>query len=669
MMRSTLQTTTADLTPTRRGLAVTPTALFRKCACGGLTCGSCQGKEQGVRGEGPGLLRRAAIAGPRSSDDAFAVAPPIVEDILSEPGRPLDGPVRSEFGPRFGRDLGAVRVHDGVKAAQSAAALDAAAYTVGEHVVFGAGRYAPETGPGRSLLAHELAHVVMHGDGIGGVGNPRTIAPADSTDERDAERVAEQVVRGIPAASTRRAEGAVLRRQLVTKDIRNLDEEALEEEHRRVANQLQRMAVVDLNYPPTYEYLQVIEAKERELKAGRPQSGPIAGPTAADRTPVAGSATTSGTDSGPISFQYTAEVIGEIPISAAGFAGVGPISGGRTAGGGDALGRDVLEGAGGALTATGQSILRFLTPLPGSVPEGAPDVYTRFAGPGAGESFFDPARFNLNRDLRPRYMQGAVTSAEWNSKSAANKFLENQMGVVSDDLKLVYNRLREVGFEGLTESERIVLQRVTHAHAQVSGPGGTSVSPLISATEHSPEALFQLADEGKIRLGVATERAYILRVKVNPGDVGKVNEILGRTQSNSGGMVNELEVVIAKDLRVAAAEGQPRILSITPNPRGPLGGAVGTGLKFVGHGLAIFGAALTIREILTAEGPHRRETEGRAFGSFAGGTVLGGLAAGFCVGFGIATGGAALLLCGLGAGLIGAAGGGFLGGRVGRLFD
>jgi len=57
--------------------------------------------------------------------------------------------------PRFGHDFTGVRVHMDETAAQSAAALDAAAYTLGRHVVFGKGRY------GRTLLAHELAHVVQ----------------------------------------------------------------------------------------------------------------------------------------------------------------------------------------------------------------------------------------------------------------------------------------------------------------------------------------------------------------------------------------------------------------------------------------------------------------------------------------------------------------------------
>jgi len=56
-------------------------------------------------------------------------------------------------------DLSQVRIHTGALASQSARAVNASAYTVGRDIVFGSGRYAPETSAGRSLLAHELVHV------------------------------------------------------------------------------------------------------------------------------------------------------------------------------------------------------------------------------------------------------------------------------------------------------------------------------------------------------------------------------------------------------------------------------------------------------------------------------------------------------------------------------
>jgi hypothetical protein len=75
-------------------------------------------------------------------------------------GEPLPAGVRDFFEPRFGLDLGDVRVHTGADAAEAARAFAARGYAVGRHVVFGAGQFAPGTPAGDRLLAHELAHVV-----------------------------------------------------------------------------------------------------------------------------------------------------------------------------------------------------------------------------------------------------------------------------------------------------------------------------------------------------------------------------------------------------------------------------------------------------------------------------------------------------------------------------
>jgi len=68
---------------------------------------------------------------------------------------------RAYFQARLGHDFSRVRVHTDDVAARSARDLGADAYTVGDHVVFGAGRYEPGTDLGRRLLAHELTHVAQ----------------------------------------------------------------------------------------------------------------------------------------------------------------------------------------------------------------------------------------------------------------------------------------------------------------------------------------------------------------------------------------------------------------------------------------------------------------------------------------------------------------------------
>jgi hypothetical protein len=97
----------------------------------------------------PVLSRPAAVA----SSAATALVP--------AGGGSLDAMTRAYMEPRFGADFGPVRVHAGPAAAGQAARFSARAYTVGEHVVFGAGQYQPGSDTGRRLLAHELAHVVQ----------------------------------------------------------------------------------------------------------------------------------------------------------------------------------------------------------------------------------------------------------------------------------------------------------------------------------------------------------------------------------------------------------------------------------------------------------------------------------------------------------------------------
>jgi uncharacterized protein DUF4157 len=80
-------------------------------------------------------------------------------------GQALAAADRDWFAPRFGSDLGHVRVHTDPGAASLAEAVAARAFTVGSHVFFNHGEYRPGTPSGRALLAHELAHVEQAGTG------------------------------------------------------------------------------------------------------------------------------------------------------------------------------------------------------------------------------------------------------------------------------------------------------------------------------------------------------------------------------------------------------------------------------------------------------------------------------------------------------------------------
>src|SRR5262245_14210711 len=82
-----------------------------------------------------------------------------VRNVINSGGRPLDQGARSFFEPRFGIDFGHVRIHTDAAASQSACAINARAYTLGNNIVFGSGEYCPDSESGRRLLAHELAHL------------------------------------------------------------------------------------------------------------------------------------------------------------------------------------------------------------------------------------------------------------------------------------------------------------------------------------------------------------------------------------------------------------------------------------------------------------------------------------------------------------------------------
>src|SRR5262245_61749078 len=128
---------------------ITGPLLQRKCACGGTPgptgeCEECRKKREAA------TMQRAA-----TSTAAVESVPPVVHEVLSSPGEPLDAGTRASMEPRFGHDFSQVRVHSDAKAAESARAVNAHAYTVGQNVVFASGQYMPRSRNGEQLLAHE----------------------------------------------------------------------------------------------------------------------------------------------------------------------------------------------------------------------------------------------------------------------------------------------------------------------------------------------------------------------------------------------------------------------------------------------------------------------------------------------------------------------------------
>lgn len=111
-------------------------------------------------GDGAALFVRRASALSNANAQPEAV-PASVEHALARSGAPLEPMLREDMEQRFRHDFSRVRVHSGVAAMQSAADINAHAYTVGHDIVFGARQYSPHSVTGMRLLAHELTHVMQ----------------------------------------------------------------------------------------------------------------------------------------------------------------------------------------------------------------------------------------------------------------------------------------------------------------------------------------------------------------------------------------------------------------------------------------------------------------------------------------------------------------------------
>jgi hypothetical protein len=143
-------------------------------------CSACdEEKDAGARVQ---PSRVASAAGPTSPANlASAVR------ATATPGQPLTGSARAFFEPRLGSDLRHVRVHADGDAARAARSIHARAYTVGSHIVFGSGQYAPETTDGQRLIAHELAHVVQQSGGARHAGESQPFGVTSARIARQAD--------------------------------------------------------------------------------------------------------------------------------------------------------------------------------------------------------------------------------------------------------------------------------------------------------------------------------------------------------------------------------------------------------------------------------------------------------------------------------------------------
>jgi hypothetical protein len=155
---------------------------------------------------------------------------PVKDVVGSGGGQALDTSTRSFMESRFGNDFGDVRVHTDARASDSAKAVQAHAYTVGNDIVFQSGNYTPETDAGRHMLAHELTHVVQQRSGpVSGTPAPGGIKISDPSDsyEQEAERHAGVVMSQPPAEAPAAASPAapVQRTEEEARPVQRADDE------------------------------------------------------------------------------------------------------------------------------------------------------------------------------------------------------------------------------------------------------------------------------------------------------------------------------------------------------------------------------------------------------------------------------------------------------------
>lgn len=144
------------------------------------------------------VLRSEQAAADTTAAGETGVPEP-VREVISSTGRSLDAAIQRVMEDRMGESFGDVRIHTGSTAAAACEAIDARAFTVGNHVAFNSGEYDPESPAGQHVLAHELAHVRQQTGGDVSLlpqADVELEVDPDPMLERDAEATAERVMAG-----------------------------------------------------------------------------------------------------------------------------------------------------------------------------------------------------------------------------------------------------------------------------------------------------------------------------------------------------------------------------------------------------------------------------------------------------------------------------------------
>lgn len=631
--------------------------LQRHCTCGG-TCSKCREDEKHV-------LQRFT-------------------GIPSGAGAALDTTVRRPLEAHFGADLTDVRVHTGSQAADSARDLDALAYTSGRDIYFAQGMYAPSSGSGRRLLAHEVAHVVQQSAGkepalATKLADGVKVGGANDALEGEAANSANHFMNSIPSTG----QPQPMQRQSASLDIVMRQQDPKQSKSDSPSSSEGAQVEVDcganlitlqqestiIGYPLTQCDLSDGVYENVTVSVNRP---PGAGPSDGDvrfqiadvptgtrfqfkytvgpgqPSPayllkdgqkvriVAHSATNTGTSTSrrelPVTYSAWEISFNGTPLA------ISPVS-------------EFTSSLGSSSNILASGDLSWLGYRKAGADMAAGRILSaEYWAPMIPRPDLIPAERAL--DVLPRDLQPHI-------KTTASDYWVENFGFSKTELESLPElvaRWRQSGPSSLAATELEMLRRAAGRHGGAAG-GQTEGTPFASYTRPGTDLPFS---NPEVPLPGTKPKLFRVKVELDPS---VVLDISGPNEFNEGGAIPEL--MNEKEFELLVTEFKGRILSVERAPKSSPGFIMGNAgaIRWGGRIIFVAGAAISAARVINADAEHRgqvaaEEVGGQVFGAL--GTAVG--AAG-CAALAGVTAGAGLFLCGLTGGILFGAGGSALGGR------
>ena len=151
----------------------------------------------------------------RTPRDHCIASSSLLPPIAGNAGKCLDSDVRAMMETRLGFPLDRVRIHHGPWASAATTALNARAFSIANHIVFGTKELDVSTPDGISLLAHELVHTIQQREtSLESVGALLKLGGSGEPSEHAAESIAAAVCHGEPVGLIQPEKVPVIRRAL-----------------------------------------------------------------------------------------------------------------------------------------------------------------------------------------------------------------------------------------------------------------------------------------------------------------------------------------------------------------------------------------------------------------------------------------------------------------------